>query len=125
MLKTKFLIEVFDFLAKVNALNVVVAHIGVHRSHRYLYLPSEPHHHRVQRGINKWAYEAFLLGKPAIGVKGMALLYRFLSIYQIPIDYMHAILESVVNAFLHSWLNHSYSDFFLEKLLKRILISIC
>lgn len=91
LLKAKLLIGVFDFPAKVSALNVVqyngyygcpyCTDKGVHKSHRHLYLPSEPHNLQFQSDINQWAHEAFILGKPVFGVKGLSLLYRF---YQYP-----------------------------------------
>ena len=62
VLKTKLVIGVFDFPAKVSALNVVqyngyygcpyCTDKGVHKSHRHLYLPSEPHNLRFQSDIN-------------------------------------------------------------------------
>ena len=84
MLKAKLLIGVFDFPAKVSALNVVqynryygwpyCTDKGVQSSHRHLYLPSEPHHLRVQSDINKWAHEAFLLGTSKLVSKNVIVV---------------------------------------------------
>ena len=56
------------------------------------------------------------------GVKGISLLAPFISIYHIPIDYMHAILEGVVKAFLCCWINPKYAElrFYLGKVVNII-----
>ena len=95
---------------------------GMHKFTKPPVPPSEPHNLRSQSDINQWAHETFILGKPVFGVKGLSLLYRFLSIHHIPVDYMHAILEGVVKAFSCSWLNPTYSDLrcYLGKVAKDI-----
>ena len=65
VLKAKLLIGGFRLSGKGKCITVNVVQYsgyygcpyctdkGVHRSHRHLYLPSEPHHLRVQTDINK------------------------------------------------------------------------
>ena len=109
-----------------NTMDIMAAHIALIKvcisSPSHLYLPSEPHNLRFQSDINHWAHEAFILGKTVFGVKGLSLLYRFLSIHHIPVDYMLAILEGVVKVFSCTWLNPTYSDLrcYLGKVAKDI-----
>ena len=127
VVKAKLIAGVFDFPAKVTALSIThyngyygcpyCTDRGIHKCHRHLYLPIEPHKIRTPFEIAVWAQKAIMLGRPVFGVKGISLLAPFISIYHIPIDYMHAILEGVVKAFLCCWINPKYAElrFYLGK----------
>ena len=84
---------------------------GIHKCHRHLYLPSEPHKIRTPFEIAVWAQKAIMWGRPVFGVKGISLLTPFISIYHVPIDYMHAKHFYVVGL-IRSMLN---LDSILEK----------
>ena len=132
VVKAKLIAGVFDFPAKVTALNITqyngyygcpyCTDRGIHKCHRHLYLPIEPHKIRTPFEIAVWAQKAIMLGRPVFGVKGISLLAPFISIYHIPIDYMHAILEGVVKAFLCCWINPKYAElrFYLGKVVNII-----
>lgn len=111
ILKAKLLVGVFDQPAKAMVLNVVQFNgyygcpycldKGVHKSHRHLYLPTEPHVLRFQHDIDQWALEAEEILKPVYGVKGTSQLSRHIPTKCVALDYMHGVASEVFFGMLH------------------------
>lgn len=65
-----------------------------------------------------WASQAETSGKPVYGVKGHSILSKYIDIVKdVPIDYMHMILEGISKMLLNYWFDGSYRDrrFYLGK----------
>ena len=129
ILKAKLLVGVFDQPAKAMVLNVVQFNgyygcpycldKGVHKSHRHLYLPTEPHIPRIQHDIDQWALEAEEILKPVYGVKGTSQLSRHIPTKCVALDYMHGVALGVVKSFLECFIDLNNRDlrFFLGDVL--------
>ncbi|KAL5505856.1 hypothetical protein EMCRGX_G007386 [Ephydatia muelleri] len=86
VLRVKIVAAVFDFPAKAMALNIVQFNgyygcpyckdRGIHKCHRHLYLPAEPHIAKDPGDIDAWARKAEEILKPVFGVKGFSMLMK-------------------------------------------------
>lgn len=134
ILKAKLLACVFDLPAKAMALNFTqwngnhgcsyCLDSGTQVSHRRLYLPNDEHKPRKEKETFQHAKQAIRTGSPMYGVKGMSVLTPYLNIIKdVPIDYMHAVLEGVIKTILCKiWLKGEYRNhrFYLLAKLKAI-----
>lgn len=78
-------------------------HPGV-RQHTQLYLPGTTHHLRTDRSIEQAASRAERSGTAVDSVKGKSVLSGFISLVRgIPIDYMHSVLEGIIQWMLEAW----------------------
>ena len=85
VVRVKIVAAVFDFPAKAMALNIVQFNgyygcpyckdRGIHKCHRHLYLPAEPHIAKEPGDIDAWARKAEEILKPVFGVKGFSMVY--------------------------------------------------
>ena len=131
-LKGKLLVGVFDQPAKAMVLNVVQFNgyygcpycldKGVHKSHRHLYLPTEPHILKIQSDIDKWALQAEEVSKAVYGVKGTSHLRRHIPTKCVAQDYMHGVALGVCKSFLECSIdvNNRALRFFLGDVLTDI-----
>ena len=120
VLRVKIVAAVFDFPAKAMTLNIVQFNgyygcpyfkdRGIHKCHRHLYLPAEPHIAKEPGDIDAWARKAEEILKPVFGVKGFSMLMKYITIHHVPIDYLHAILQGITKQFLECWINSDYSE---------------
>ena len=110
-LRAKLLACVFDLPAKAMTLNFTqwngrygcnnCLDIGTQESHRRLYLPDDEHKPRTEKETFKHANQATRNDSPVYGVKGQSVLTPYLNITKdVPIDYMHAVLEGVARTLL-------------------------
>jgi len=75
-----------------------------------LYLPSEDHRPRTHKQVIGWAKTAELTKKDVYGIKGQSVLANHLNIVSdVPIDYMHAVLEGVTKGLMTYWFDSKYS----------------
>lgn len=97
---------------------------GVTVSHRRLYLPGEKHDLRSEQDVSKCVRETAHTNRPVHGVKGPSVLTPFLNIVKdVPIDYMHAVLEGVTRTLIcKMWMDgrHHNLRFYLSKEVKQI-----
>jgi hypothetical protein len=133
-LKARLLACVFDLPAKAMSLNFTqwngaygcncCLDVGVHESHRRLYLPNAEHKIRCEKDVMRYAGEAVCKNRPVYGVKGNSVLTPHLNIVKdIPIDYMHAVLEGVTKTLLcKMWMDGRHSNllFYLARNTKEI-----
>ena len=73
---------------------------------------------RCKEDIERWATEAEDSGKPVYGIKSYSILSLYIDIVRdIPIDYMHMILEGISKMLLKYWSDGSFKDrrFYLGK----------
>ena len=131
--RAKLLMAVFDLPAKAMATNFVQYNgyysctycldKGVHGANRHTFLTTESHQPRTKALVQLHAAEAERTGKSVFGVKGNSVLSACIDIVQdVPIDYMHAILEGVSKSLLSAYLyskNHRYR-FYLGTVTDRI-----
>lgn len=93
-------------------------------SHRRLYLPNDEHKPRKEKETFKHANKALRTGNPTRGVKGQSVLTPYLNIIKdVPIDYMHAVLEGVTRTLLCKiWMKGLYRNrrFYLLPKVKEI-----
>ena len=72
----------------------------------------------------KWAEDAEANGKPIFGLKGKSVLSPYLKIAKdVPVDYMHAVIEGVSRTLLlNFWFDGQYRfhHFYLGKVIKEI-----
>ena len=94
----------------------------MHKSHRHLYLPTEPHILRNQSDINEWALQAEEMLKPVYGVKGTSLLSKHIPTKRVALDYMHLSALGVSKSFLECFINVNNHDlrFYLGDILSNI-----
>lgn len=132
-LKARLLACVFDLPAKAMSLNFNqwngeygcnnCLDVGVHVSHRRLYLPDEAHVLRSEQDVARSAQAAHM-NHSVHGVKGISVLTPYLNIVKdVPIDYMHAVLEGVTRTLLcKMWMDgrHSSLRFYLSKNVQQI-----
>lgn len=118
-LKAKLLLGVFDLPAKAMALNFIQFNgkhgcaycldEGTYSNHRRLYLPSDTHDPRKKRDLHKWAKKAERKKIPVFGVKGTSILSPYINIIKdVPVDYMHAVLEGVTKSLFNFWFESKY-----------------
>lgn len=134
VLKARLLCAIFDLPAKAMALNSLqyngkygcancLDH-GKRVGRRQLYPPNAPHTPRCESDMLKWAEDAEANGKPIFGLKGKSVLSPYLNIAKdVPVDYMHAVLEGVSRTLLlNFWFDGQYRfhRFYLGKELKEI-----
>ena len=130
-IRAKLLLAVFDLPAKAIATNFV-QYNGCYSCtycldkgrNRHTFPPSENHTARSKAGIDNNATEAEARSKAGIdnnateaerkghsvyGVKGKSILSRYINIYtDVPVDYMHAVLEGVTKRLLSTFLDSKY-----------------
>lgn len=88
------------------------------------YLPDEGHVLRSEQDVTRSASQAIRLNRPVHGVKGVSVFTPYLNIVKdIPIDYMHAVLEGVTRTLLcKMWMDgrHRNLRFYLLQSVKQI-----
>ena len=128
IIKVKLILCVFDLVARPLATNTVqfngyfgclyCLHEGVYKLKRMLYPPLQHYMKRCKEDIERWATEAEDSGKPVYGIKSHSILSLYIDIVRdIPIDYMHMILEGISKMLLKYWSDGSFKDrrFYLGK----------
>ena len=63
---------------------------------------------RTSASVRRHANEALQSGKATEGIKGHSILSQHNVVDDIPVDYMHAVLEGVVKQLTGIWLNSKY-----------------
>ena len=122
VMRAKLLIAVFDLPAKAMATNFVQYNgyysctycldKGQHRAYRHTFLPTEKHEPRTEALIKQHAIEAKRKGKAVFGIKGKSILSSCIKIVSdVPIDYMHAVLEGVSKSLLSAFLDSKYHNY--------------
>lgn len=123
LLRAKLLTSIFDLPAKAMCLNCIQWNgnygccycydAGTQVSHRRLYLPDDEHHSRSEKEVLKHAHKALKKKHPVYGIKGNSILAPYINIVKdVPIDYMHAVLEGVGRTLIMKfWMNGSYRNF--------------
>lgn len=115
-IKACLLVGVFDLPAKAMATNHTQFNgnygcnycldKGEHVSNRHIYKPSAPHRARSMRQITQCAQKAEEIGQSVFGVKGRSALSDHINIFKdVPVDYMHAVLEGVSKRLIQCWLD--------------------
>ena len=121
VIKVKLILCVFDLVARPLATNTLQFNgyfgclycldEGVYELKRMLYPPLQDYIKRCKEDMESWATLAERLGKPMYGVKGHSVLSLYIDIVRdIPIDYMHMILEGISKMLLKYWLDESFKD---------------
>ena len=115
-IKVQLLLGVFDLPAKAMATNFTQYNgkygcnycldEGQHISRRRLFLPTDPHTPRSSVHLRQSTLEAQQQGTPVFGVKGPSVLSSYINILtDVPVDYMHAVLEGVTKTLISYWLD--------------------
>ena len=64
---------------------------------------------RTSASVSQHANEALKSGKAIEGIKGHSILYKHINVVEdIPVDYMHAVLEGAVKQVTGMWFNSKY-----------------
>ena len=115
--KFHVLFGIFDLVAKAPILNMMqfngangcptCLHPGVWDSSRY-YLPDTKYPTRTNSSVIKAASDAIKDGKVVQGIKGRSVLTGIIDLVDdVPIDYMHCVLEGVVKWLMERWYGSS------------------
>jgi hypothetical protein len=133
LLRAKLLLAVFDLPAKALATNFVQFNgyysctycldKGDRRGNTHIFPPGENHTARSKACIDNHATEAERKGRTVYGVKGKSVLSTCINICtDVPIDYMHAVLEGVAKRLLSTFLDSKYHNyrFYLGNVTKEI-----
>lgn len=131
VLKFRPAFGLFDLVAKAPILNMhqfngvngcpTCLHPGIWTASRY-YLP-EPHTLRTNSSVMKAAEDAVKQGIVVDGIKGKSTLSGIVDLVEdIPVDYMHCILEGVTKWLLGKWFttSNSRSPFYIGLQVKNI-----
>lgn len=111
----KPILGVFDMIAKAPIMNMnqfngkngcpSCLHPGVRIGHTQTYPPSTFYQARTVESIKKTAKQAERKGRVIKGIKGRSVITSILDLpLGAPVDYMHCVLEGVVQRFLNKWI---------------------
>lgn len=133
LIRAKLLLAVFDLPAKAIATNFLQYNgyysctycldKGYHRRNVHIFPPGENHTARSKASIDNNASEAEKNGHRVYGVKGKSILSECINICtDVPVDYMHAVLEGVTKRLLSTFLDSKYHTcrFYLGNVAKEI-----
>ena len=133
-IRTKLILSVFDLPAKCTAVNMkqfngrygclYCNHPGESLMKGCtIYRPGTSCELRTHESVNRHAEEALKSGEAAEGIKGYSILSKYIDVVDdIPIDYMHAVLEGVVKQITGMWFNskHHKSSFYIGNRVKEV-----